>query len=253
MHFETFAKGSSPLHKLDPRVRVISAVFLSFTFAMGNSLYLALAGIGLGMGLTLAARFPLLQVACRMAAVNLFLVLVWMLLPFSFPAEQGNAAFALGPFTASWEGIRLALLITVKSNSIILLNLALLCSMRVVTLVRALEALRVPGKLCQTLFFSLRYFQVIHAEYHRLHDAMKMRGFCPGTNLHTIRSYGQLLSMLMVRSLNRGQRIYEAMLCRGYTGELHTLQEFCLRRADKAFLISSLFATILLWAGQMLL
>ena len=250
MHFETFAKGSSPLHKLDPRVRVVSAIFLSFTFALGNGLCMAFAGLGLGMGLTLAARFPLLQVARRMAAVNLFLVLVWIFLPFSFPAGPG-AAFALGPFTASWEGIRLAFLITVKSNSIILLNLALLCSMRVITLVRTLEALRLPGKLCQTLFFSLRYFQVIHAEYHRLHDAMKMRGFCPGTNFHTIRAYGQLLSMLLVRSLNRGQRVYEAMLCRGYTGELHTLQEFRLSRGDRVFLISSLFATILLWAGQM--
>ena len=210
MHFETFAKGSSPLHKLDPRVRVVSAIFLSFTFALGNGLCMAFAGLGLGMGLTLAARFPLLQVARRMAAVNLFLVLVWIFLPFSSPAGPG-AAFALGPFTASWEGIRLAFLITVKSNSIILLNLALLCSMRVITLVRALEALRLPGKLCQTLFFSLRYFQVIHAEYHRLHDAMKMRGFCPKTNLHTIRAYGQLLSMLLVRSLNRGQRVYEAI------------------------------------------
>ena len=250
MHFETFAKGSSLLHKLDPRVRVVSAIFLSFTFALGNGLCMAFAGLGLGMGLTLAARFPLLQVARRMAAVNLFLVLVWIFLPFSSPAGPG-AAFALGPFTASWEGIRLAFLITVKSNSIILLNLALLCSMRVITLVRALEALHLPGKLCQTLFFSLRYFQVIHAEYHRLHDAMKMRGFCPGTNLHTIRAYGQLLSMLLVRSLNRGQRVYEAMLCRGYTGELHTLQEFHLSRGDRVFLISSLFATILLWAGQM--
>jgi len=248
MHFETFAHGSSLLHRLDPRVRVVLAVLLTFSLAIIDNIGLAAGGAGLGAVLILAAKYPPLQVLQRLAMVNLFILLVWLLLPFSFAGGNIQVAFKLGPFTASWEGIRLALLITVKSNAIVLVNLALLCSMRMITMVRALENLYVPGKLCQILFFSLRYFQVIHAEYHRLHDAMRVRGFRPSTSLHTLRTYGQLVSMLLIRSLNRGQRVYEAMLCRGYTGRLHTIQEFVLARTDKLFLISGLLVTVLFWA-----
>ena len=243
MHFETFANGSSLVHRLDPRARLLGAVPLAFSIALLQTLPTAFTGLGLGMALILTAGFPLKQVLYRLGTVNLFIALIWLLLPFSVP---GDPAFRLGPFSASWQGLNLALLISIKSNAIILLSLALLCSMRIITLVRGLEALHVPNKLCQILFFSLRYFQVIHAEYHRLHDAMLVRGFTPKTNLYTLKTYGYLISMLLVRSLNRGQRVYEAMLCRGYTGAFPSLQEFQLQGGDKLFLLLCWLATILL-------
>ena len=64
-----------------------------------------------------------------------------------------------------------------------------------------MEALRLPGKFCQVIFFSLRYFQVIYREYRRLSEAMTARAFVPRTNLHTFKTYGYLISMLLVRSV----------------------------------------------------
>ena len=47
---------------------------------------------------------------------------------------------------------------------------------------------------------------------------MRARGFRPRTSRHTWRSYGNLMGMLLVRALERAQRVEEAMLCRGYNG-----------------------------------
>ena len=259
MHFETFALGNSAIHRLDPRVRLLGALLLSVVFALLQTLPSALFALGAASLLVFAGQFPLPQVLLRLAAVNVFMLFLWLILPFSFEQNAHNmkldVVWRIGPFTATWQGILLALLITLKSNAIILVNLALLGSMRVLSLARAMQSLKVPNKLVQILFFSLRYFQVIHQEYHRLHEAMRVRGFRPKTNFHTYRAYGYLLSMLLIRSLNRGQRVYEAMLCRGFNGELKTLQYFlplkALPLANITFLalaiITSTLAILLQW------
>ncbi len=255
MHFETFALGNSPIHKLDPRTRLLGALILSAVFALLQTLPSALFALGAGLLLVFSAQLPLRPLLLRLAGVNLFIFFLWLVLPFSFQENAGglgaklDVLFRIGPFNATWQGVNLALLITLKSNAIILVNLALLASMRVLSLAYAMQALKVPSKLVQILFFSLRYFQVIHQEYHRLHQAMRARGFRPKTNWHTYRTYGYLLSMLLVRSLNRGQRVYEAMLCRGFNGQIKTLQHFpapsALPKANLFFMILTVFTSIL--------
>lgn len=259
MHFETFAQGNSPIHRLDPRIKLLSALLLSVVFALLQTLPSALFALTAGALLVFAGQFPLRQILLRLAAVNVFILFLWLILPFSFQEKALGGEFNLeivwqiGPFVATWQGIMLALLITLKSNAIILVNLALLASMRVLTLAQAMQSLKTPHKLVQILFFSLRYFQVIHQEYHRLHEAMRARGFRPKTNMHTYRTYAYLLSMLLVRSLNRGQRVYEAMLCRGFNGRIKTLEYFtplsALPLANLVFLslafVTSILAVIL--------
>ena len=245
MQFETFAFGNSFIHQLDPRIRLVCAVFCAFSIALLHDVLSAAAGLGLGCALVAAAALPPLVVLRRLVPLNLFVLLVWVVLPFSVP---GEAVCSIGPFGASLQGFSLALLITLKSNAIILTSLALACTMQVAVLVRAMEALRLPGKFCQVIFFSLRYFQVIHREYRRLSEAMTARAFVPRTNLHTFKTYGYLISMLLVRSLNRGQRVYEAMLCRGYTGSFPALRQFRLVGRDIIFLVFCLVALAGLWA-----
>ncbi|MCP3952682.1 MAG: cobalt ECF transporter T component CbiQ, partial [Desulfobacterales bacterium] len=47
-----------------------------------------------------------------------------------------------------------------------------------------------------------------------------------GTNLHTYRTYAYLAGMLFVRASMRAQRVYQAMLCRGFHGRYISLQAF---------------------------
>ena len=111
---------------------------------------------------------------------------------------------------------------------------------------RAMGSLRVPSKIVFLFIFTYRYIHAIHREYMRLKDAIDIRGFRPGTNLHTYRTYAYLIGMLLIKSHNRAERVQAAMLCRGFHGKFYDLSEFSLRPSDiLLFIFMSLALTII--------
>jgi cobalt/nickel transport system permease protein len=64
---------------------------------------------------------------------------------------------------------------------------------------------------------------------------MLIRCFRPKTNLHTYKTYAYLVGMLIVKSYDRSQKIYDAMLCRGFAGKFPIISHFELKKADLFF------------------
>ncbi|WP_419800036.1 energy-coupling factor transporter transmembrane component T family protein [Terasakiella sp.] len=156
--------------------------------------------------------------------------------------HTGEVWFTLFGFEATWEGFYKACEITLKANAVVLTLLALVGTIDAIVLGHALNRLRVPENLVHLMLFSVRYIDVLKQEYFRLRVAMKARCFQPGNNLHTYRSIGYLLGMLLVRSIERSERILEAMKCRGFQGKFYLLGEFHFQRRDRLFcLVSFLF------------
>ena len=110
--------------------------------------------------------------------------------------------------------------------------MALMATMPVFTMGRALRKLHVSAKIVHLLLFTYRYIHAIHREYLRLINAIKIRGFRPGTNMHTYRTYAYLTGMLLVKSHDRAERVRAAMLCRGFRGRFYDLTEFRLKPVD---------------------
>ncbi len=233
MLLETFSQGQTLLHRLDPRVKICLSLPFAVTAALLQTFPAALSAVAVSILLVLMAKLPALEVFKRLALVNLFIFFLWLFLPFSTP---GQDLFSLGPLTCTSQGLALAGLITLKSNSVVLAILALLATSSISSLGHALSRLGLPDKLTFLLLISYRYLEVILQEYHRLQEAAKIRGFKPGTNLHTYRTYGYLLAMVLLGSYERGQRVYQAMLLRGFQGRFYSLQEFKLEQKDLWFM-----------------
>jgi len=226
---EKYSSGNSFFHKLDPRVKIIVAVFFSIVVAITDKyITLAIAFI-FSMGLMIMARLNIKQVFSRLLIVNSFIAFLWLTLPFTF---SGESLYTLGSLGISREGIKYAFLITIKSNSIILAGITLLSTSSIFNLIHALHHLHLPEKLIQLFFFTYRYIYTIHSEYIRLNNAIKIRGFKPKTNLHTYKTYAYLVGMMLVRSYDRSKRVYNAMLCRGFKGKFWTLDHFYLKKSD---------------------
>lgn len=247
---ETFVLGNSAIHRLDPRVRTITAAAFSLVVALSDR-FTALVPAALFAGLLLLlARLPLREVATRVLIVNGFILFLWLFLPFSF---QGEPLFAVGPLRATREGILYSAQITLKSNAILSAVIALVATMPLFTMGRAMRNLRVPERIVYLFFFTYRYVHVIHAEYQRLLRAIKIRGFHPGTNMHTYKTYAYLVGMLLVKSHERAQRVRAAMVCRGFKGKFYDLSEFAFKRSDLLILLVVLSGTaavaLLQWAG----
>ncbi len=252
---EPFARGDSPLHQRDPRVKLIAAAALVSVVALTGSFTVTLLALALAGGLLLLARLDSLAVGKRLLATNTFTLFLLITLPLTYDGSVGSGSqtfLHLGPVPLSSEGLRLALLIGLKTNTIFLALLALLATSTIATIGHALESLGCPRRLCFLFLFSYRYIFVIHQAYQKLRRAAELRCFIPGTTLHTYRTFGYMFGMTLVHSWNRSQRIHQAMLLRGFNGRLVPLARHTLDHRDQIFLITlllccALLATIPLW------
>ena len=229
---ETFTHNSSIIHRLDPRPRVVVALVFTVLLAVAQRWGVVGAGLCLSAGACILARLPLPPLLKRLAGINLFLLILALVLPFSGPPPD---VFSIGPLSYSQAGSLEVLRIVVKCNAILLGLTSLLSTMEVVELGHALNHLHVPRKLAHLFLFMIRYIDLIHHEYTRLRKAMRVRCFRPGMDQHTYRTVGHLIGMLLVRSFDRSERIIAAMKCRGYRGEFHVLKHFSFHRRDAVF------------------
>lgn len=151
----------------------------------------------------------------RLLHLEGFLILLFVTLPFTIP---GAPLLTLGPLMASVEGAWRAATLAVKVTASVLLLALLFAATDPPHLGNALRALHVPEPLVRLFVAVTRQLGVIRAEFARLQDAMRARAFHPRSNRHTWRSYGNLMGMLIVRALERADRVEEAMRLRGYAG-----------------------------------
>jgi cobalt/nickel transport system permease protein len=220
---EVFAVGTSRIHRVDPRHRVVFAAVFSVQTAIGKEPAALILALAAALVLVLAARLDARRVLQRSVPVLAFLMLLWLVLPWTVP---GRPWLTTGPLSASMEGVRLSWQISLKSISILLALMALTATMTAATLGHALHHLGVPEKIVSLLMITYRYLFVIEAEFTRLWRAAKVRGFRPQTNLHSYRTYAYLVGMLFVRASDRAERVYAAMRCRGFKGKFYTLAVF---------------------------
>jgi cobalt/nickel transport system permease protein len=220
------------LGQADPRLKVVVLILWSFLLAFLQNRAAALAGLGSSAVIySLSGPKNVLKGLKGLLAINVFLVFIWLFLPFSF-SSPGAVVYSLGPFKATQEGINLSILISLKALSITLGALAITGSSEPFDLLAGARSLGAPEKLVALLLLMTRYISVIGEQYGLLRQAMKVRGFHPGTNLHTLRSYANLAGLLLVRGIDRAERVQAAMLCRGYNGRFWIRSDFKFKGLD---------------------
>jgi cobalt/nickel transport system permease protein len=235
LHEDRVAHG--PIGRLDPRSRVLAA--FGFALAVVSLGHLAALGLALLMaaGCAVLARLGAAATLRRLLALDGLMVVVLVMLPFTVP---GAPVAAFAGLEATREGLHQAGAIMLKANAVALMMLALLGSMDPVVLGRTLARLGVSGKMVQLYLFTVRYLDRLHREYRRLRTAMRARAFVMRTDRHTWRALGYLFGMLLVRSLERSERILQAMRCRGFDGQFPSLNEpGRFRRPDGLFALAS--------------
>jgi cobalt/nickel transport system permease protein len=229
---EPFASGNSFVHQLDPRIRLMSAGVYSIDVALSRDFQALTSALLISFVLIMLAQLSAREIIKRIIMVNSLIVLLWLVLPLTF---QRSVALSIGPLTVHQAGIIMAAQITLKSNAILLALIALVASMNSSTLGYSLSWLLVPDKIVHLLLMTYRYVFLIEQEYQRLIRAAQIRGFRPRTNLHTYKTYAHIIGMLLVRSAVRADRVYNAMVCRGFKSKFYCLHEFNFGRKEWLF------------------
>lgn len=238
---ENFAYGRSFIHKLDPKIRIIASIVLSFATALCDNLYLAMIYSFISIFLILMAGLNTIDVVKRLKPLFWFLLMIWIILPLTF---EGDILYRFYGFKITGQGVVLCIKITIKSISILFLFTALIATMTVASLGNGLHRIHVPDKMVFLVLMTYRYISVIEQEYKRLLRAAKFRGFNPGTNLHSYKTFAYLAGMLFVRASLRAQRVHQAMLCRGFNQKFHTLDDYPPNRLNLLFLMGICGASV---------
>ncbi len=226
---ERFVAGDSIMHRSDPRIKILACILFIFTVASLKSIYAS------GIALLFSFSFLLLSNLFNkdtfkvLVKVNGFILFLWIVLPFTTP---GYTIFSFWKLNVSLEGLKVCTNMTLKSNSILLAIISLILVHPIPVIGQALTSLKFPKKFCFLLLMTYRYINLIYAEYNRLVTAAKIRGFVPKTNLHTYKTIGYIFSMVLIKSYDRAQRIYQAMILRGFRGKFYSFYDFSLTKRD---------------------
>lgn len=224
LDIDRHAGVASSLQRWDPRVKLLSLTLFIFVTALLKTIPLVLAAFVAAAAILLLSRIPLGFVAHTVKWIVLFLLPFFIILPLTYIGSAEKIHILGIPF--AMEGLRLAVLIVVKALVIIMLAVSIFGSVRFDVAMIALQRLRCPPVIVQMMLFTYRYIFLFMAEMERMDTAMKARGFVKGPNLYTLKVMGGFVGTLLIRSFERTERIYKAMLSKGYQGEFHTMMEF---------------------------
>jgi cobalt/nickel transport system permease protein len=210
---ETLAEGDSPVHRLHPTVKLSAALFF----------VVAVASFGrYDFGRLLPYLFyPVVLTALSDTPQAMLLKRFCVALPFCLFAGGANlffdaeTAFFLFGIPVSFGFVSFATVL-LKAWLCVTAVLLLVATTRFSELTRGLLRLRVPPIFVTVLEMTYRYAGVLFDEARSMYAAYALRGGNRGRRGLELRHMGGFLGMLLLRSFDRAERIYQAMKCRGY-------------------------------------
>jgi cobalt/nickel transport system permease protein len=246
---ERFHRGTGLLYRTDARVKVL--VTLAFAFvvtAVPVAHWPAFTAFAVFVAAAvLASRLPLRLVFGRSALALPFVAVAFPLI-FTRDGEELFALPLLG-WTASQEGVEAVASIMLRSWLAVLMAVVLTGVTQPVDLLRGVERLRMPRVLSASLMFMYRYLFVIGEEGQRLMTARDSRSARPpGTARHGGSVWwragvlGNMIGSLFLRCFERSERVYLAMLARGYDGTIRVSHERSLTAGDWTLMLTAFCA-----------
>jgi cobalt/nickel transport system permease protein len=229
--------GDSVVHRLDPRTKLALTLAFIFTAILTKEahweVFAALGAIILVA--TLASGFTPLFVL-RRSLIALPFVLAALPVLFNHDGEKLFSVPIFG-WTATDKGLEVVASIFIRSWLSVLAATILTATTEPDHILRALRGFGVPKVFVATISFMWRYIFVIAEEAQRLMTAREARSARPlgktGGSLRWRASVaGSMVGSLFLRTLNRSERVYVAMLARGYNGEMRSLDRFQFSRLD---------------------
>ena len=258
---DRYLEGRSWFHSADARIKLVMA--LGFIFAttsippgkwIGFAAMLALVWLAAGI-----SRVGLLRVFLRSLVAIPFILIA---LPTVF-TKQGLPLFELDltlfALTGTREGLDFFISVLLKSWASVTAAVVLTATTPPLRLLEALRALRVPAVLVAIVMLMYRYLFVLVDEAQSLLRARTARSAAIGPKsggslVWRAKSAGGMAGSLFIRTLDRSERIYMAMLARGYDGTLRQSRVDSIERSRILLLAASLclFAAIAVAARTLL-
>lgn len=229
---EELAEGNTVLHRLHPGVKLLGTLlYLTGLLSLGPYDLVRLAPF---------LSYPLIATVLSEVPFKLLLRRTLIALPFSLFAGVGNLIFdrnvvySLGrlPITG---GMLSCGSIFLRTLLVVWAVLLLMAVTPLGELTAQLRRMHVPKVLVNLLEMTYRYVGTLMEEAGRMFTAYALRA--PGKKALEMRHMGTFVGSLLLKSSHRAQRVYAAMLLRGYGAGREEAARRSLRPADFWYLL----------------
>jgi len=247
---DRYSDLGSFVHRLDPRTKLI----ITFAFILAVvltpplrwqafALYFAVIA-----SLILISRVPPLYVLKRSLVIVPFVLMIVIFNMFLKPGDI-VAGFNIWHWQVSItdEGLLFSWNVLIKAWLSVLSLILLSSTTEFSELLKGLEQLRMPRVMVMILSFMYRYIFLLVDEVIRMKQARDSRNF-GGKRMWQLKTIGNMVGTLFLRSYERGERVYGAMVARGFDGRTRTLSNLRLSRQDLYFGVGFLLCLSLISA-----
>ncbi len=234
-----YVPGSSLVHKLDPRTKIITVIAFSLVIMQVKliSLFAAAAFIALCSQLSKIPAAILLKTLRPVMPFFIFLFIIYIFF------TAGTPLISLGPVQITSEGLNMGILQVGKFILLVLAASVLTISTSATTLTMGLERLLRPvnklggssNDIAMMLTLALRFLPTLLEEMNNINEAQLSRN----SNINSLRLKGKIRSIvylvlpLTLNFLRCCDELADAMEARGYTQGVRTnLYELILTPLD---------------------
>jgi cobalt/nickel transport system permease protein len=224
VYFEKYSNLNSPVHQVNPIVKfliVIGIIIINMSFVHIMPYFLLMVVI---VGIMVVSHIPLRYYFIRtLFFITIFAVVIALPLLFFTPG-QVVALWSIGTvnIVITLEGVLSASSLILRVWLSLMAVMTLIFTTPFANLIHAMKHVHIP--LTFLILFSLtyRYIFLFIEELIRLLQAKDSRSFRSLGFRLRFKILGQLFGTLLVRSIDRSEQVYRAMLARGYMGDLVT-------------------------------
>ena len=224
VYFEKFANLNSPIHQTNPLLKFV----IVFTFIIINMLFTHIICYFLLMvvifGIMVVSRVSLKYYFFRsLFFITVFAIIIALPLLFFTPG-QILVHWKIGTWNIFMtnEGVLVASSFVLRIWLSLMAIMTLIFTTPFTNLIRTLKRVRVPRIFLILLSLTYRYIFLFVDELTKMLHAKESRSFRKIGFRRRIVILGNMMGTLLVRSIGKSERVYWAMLARGYRGELVT-------------------------------
>jgi energy-coupling factor transport system permease protein len=214
--FQLYIRGSSWLHRMDPRVKLAFVVVATMLAFLWPYVWMQIALILVCLLLLWSAAVPGQRIARLWRNMGIVLILVFVLSAL-FAGGDSAVVFTLGPLQIRVAGIQQGALLASRLMALAMVFAVWLYTTDQTDMVRGFVALQLPYEWGLTLALAFRYLPTFGSLYARIVDAQQARGLDleSGAIRERLQAYQPILIALVVSALRHSEALGWALEARG--------------------------------------
>lgn len=224
-HHHLYLPGDTAVHRLAPEAKLVAHIAFVVAVALTPREAVAVFAVD---ALSLVVVVTVARVPVRALVRRLAVIVPFVIFAVTVPLLGGGERVDVAGLAVSIQGLWAGWNIVVKALLGATASIVLSATTPIPDIIGGLGRLRVPSTVVAIVSFMFRYLDIVGDQLKRMRTAMVARAHDPRW-LWQARPMAASAGALFVRSYERGERIHDAMLARGFTGVMPDLEQ---RRAS---------------------